>query len=187
MSLLEPVPPIDPERPLGRGRIQEDEPIGPANSTGSRFRKPSISGTDSSGNPVIADDAHVVVADPGLEAAVEVLGGEHPVEVHRDRRHADRMPEPGDARVEVREQRRGAEPHQRQPRRQRVLQGSEGLPEDVEHLVPSLRAVPVALEEQRGHAILDLRRRTVRHGAEIVAALEVGALGGVLLAALRRR
>ena len=94
------------------------------------------------------------------------------------------MPQPGDAGVEVREQRRGAEPRQSQPRRERILQGGKGLPEDVEHLLPTLTRGPVALEEQRRQLRLDIRRGTVCDGQE-VSALVVGALGGVLLPALR--
>ena len=59
------------------------------------------------------------------------------------------MPEPRDARVEVRKERCGVEAHQRQPGRQRVLERRDRLSEDVENLAPALAPVAVAFQEQR--------------------------------------
>ena len=93
------------------------------------------------------------------------------------------MPEPRDARVEVRKERCGVEAHQRQPGRQRVLERRDRLSEDVEDLAPALAPVAVAFQEQRRHAVFDLGRRAVGQ-RKVVGTLEVGALGGVALAAL---
>jgi len=124
-----------------------------------------------------------MLADARLESPVEVLARQHAVQVHGDLRDPNRVPQPCDARVEVREERRRVEPVEREPRRERVLHVGDRLAEDLEDMAPSPAHLAVALEEQGREAGLDVRGRAVRE-RETVAALVVRALGHVLASAL---
>src|SRR5437870_4537894 len=121
----------------------------------------------------------MMLADAWLESAVEVLAREHAIQVHGDLRGPNRVPQPRDARVQVREECRRVEPAQREPRRERVLHVGDRLAEDLEDMAPSPTYVAIALEEQGREASLDVCRRAVRE-RKTVAALVMRALGHVL-------
>src|SRR5207302_3312588 len=101
------------------------------------------------------DDPHVELADPGLEAPGEVLAREDPVQIHRNLRDADRMPEPCHTRMEVREEGGGVEPTEGKPRRERVLHVGDRLSEDLEDVPPPPADLAIAFEEEGRETGLD--------------------------------
>src|SRR5205823_4405553 len=183
MALLEPVPPVDSQRSLGAGRVQEDESRRPA-----ILHRKTVQEAEDLWHGVHreahdGDESKMAVADPRSKASDHILRREYGIEIHRNGGHTYPVPEPGDTGVEVREKRSGVQALKRETGGERILDVRDCLLEDLEDLIPAVMLLAIPFEEERRQAGLDLGRRAVGQG-EVVRTLEVGALGGVALAAL---
>src|SRR5438034_4258971 len=99
MPLLEPVPPVDLERPLGVPGAEQDEAIAPPKLDGEPVQEAQHLGRRLQGEARDPDDAEMMLADTWLESAVEVLAREHAIQVHGDPLDPNQVPQPRDARV----------------------------------------------------------------------------------------
>src|SRR5437899_5445491 len=82
MPLLEPVPPIRFQRPLGVRWIEEDEPIAPSELHREPVQEAQHLGRRLQGKARDPDDPEMVLADAGLESPGEILAREDTVQVH---------------------------------------------------------------------------------------------------------